>query len=619
MKGFDPRAAAFVLIALVVPAPTGAFTRAEPQGESRLDKMNREATERAVKDMKSKDAEKRLSAARSLSSRRLPEGTAALIAGLSDVDERVRVESARSLGTYDKEAEPARPALLKALDDPRPSVVAQAAEALEKALKMTEKELGPARTRVLDEGGVTERFLAARSLIKQAPASKLVDPILDYIQAQFSGLSSSDFQARDASRNNVEIGEAALQRLVKQTRDRSLLKALNIAAREFRQRNDIPLEAMALFDPRPEGWAGLLVDQLATRDPDVRRKVLALMGRTATGAGEVALWAPEAARFEKDPDKWVRRAVVGALGDVGGLASEQIDVLVRFLATEAEADARAQAAEAIGDIGDRNQATPAAGKRMVAERAAPALKTAIEKDPDAGVREKAARALARLQTGPAGASAVPKGGAPASASGPAALAERARPAGGNSRSEAEALSFLRSKKMAFDVNSFFGALTQRDPAVIQAYLDAGTDPNGRADKEGDSPLSFLLRASACSPGQRPTPGAVKDVLKMLLARGADVNLADTRANTPLMAAAMGGCDRETLGLLIKAGAKIEVKNASGLTAFEMGLFSGHDGLEELIAAGYRLPADKAALYRQGYASNPKALDLISKATAPAKK
>ena len=374
--------------------------------ESRLDKMNREATERAVKDMKSKDAEKRLSAAKSLSSRKLPEGTAALIQGLGDPDERVRAESARSLGTYDKEAEPARQALMKALDDPRPAVAAQAAEALEKALKMTEKELGPARTRILEDGGPTERFLAARSLVKQVPASRLVDPILDYIEAQFSGLSSSDYKARDASRNNVEIGETALQRLVKETRDRSLLKQLTVAAREFKERNDIPLKALSLYEPRPEGWARLLVDQLETRDPDVRAKVISLMGETATSASDVALWAPAAVRFEKDPDKWVRRAVVRALGEAGGLASEQIDVPLRALASEAEADARGYAAEAIGEIGDRNQATPAAGKRLVAERAAAPLKTASEKDPDPGVREKAARALARLQTGSASAGAA---------------------------------------------------------------------------------------------------------------------------------------------------------------------------------------------------------------------
>jgi hypothetical protein len=111
---------------------------------------------------------------------------------------------------------------------------------------------------------------------------------------------------------------------------------------------------------------------------------------------------------------------------------------------------------------------------------------------------------------------------------------------------------------------------------------------------------------------------VKEILKLLIGRGADANLSDTRRNTPLMAAAMGGCDRETIALLVKAGAKVEARNGAGLTAFEMGLFSGHDGLEELIAAGYRLPAEKAALYRQSYGGNPKSLGLIDKATAPGK-
>lgn len=43
--------------------------------------------------------------------------------------------------------------------------------------------------------------------------------------------------------------------------------------------------------------------------------------------------------------------------------------------------------------------------------------------------------------------------------------------------------------------------------------------------------------------------------------------------------------------------------------------SGHDGLEGLIGAGYRLPAAKAAMYKTAYASQPKAIALIAKATA----
>jgi len=646
-----------------------------------MEKTTREVTERAVKDFTSKDPEKRRSAVELLSGWKGPGAMTVLIQGLGDMDERIRAESARSLGNWGTEAEPARAALLKALDD-RPAVAAQAAEALERALKVPEKELAPARLRILESGDRTEMFLAARSLVGHAAAIRLVGPILDYIDEQFLGMSSADYTTRDASRKNIEIGETALERLVKNTKDRSLITTLANAARGFKQRNDIPLDALALYDPRPDGWAKLLVEHLSVRDPRVLARVLFLMGRTAQSAADVAIWAPEAVRVEKHPESSVRSALVSALGGARGLASEHIDVAVRALQAETEKSLRETGISAIGDIGDRNQATPAAGKRLVADRASAALGAVIDKDTDQDLREKAARSLTRLQLEPKTAidllvpltaAAYPEGvrtaalfglesrgsavrgavdalrpllkdpseyirsqaataislierGAPAATanaapekSAAAPVAPKAPTAPPDAQVEARALEFLRSKKITFEVNSLFGALSERDPGQVRAFLDAGMDPNGRASDDGDSPLSFLLRAGACSPLQRPTAAPVKEIMNLLLARGADVNLADIHGNTILMAAAMGGCDRETIGALIKAGAKVGAKNAAGLTAFEMGLFSGHDGLEELIAAGYRLPADKAALFRQGYASQPKSLDLITKATAPAKK
>ncbi len=679
MKVSDPRTAALVLLALLVSTPAHALVRAEPQ-DGRLDKMGREVTERAAKDIKSKDAEKRLKAVESLSGWNRPEGAVLLIQGLGDVDERVRAASASSLGSWGKDAEPARSALLKALDDPRSAVVTQAAEALERALKVPEKDLAPARLRILESGDRTETFLAARSLIGHAAPIRLVEPILDYIDAQFPGMSSADYKTRDASRNNIEIGETALKRLVKNTKDRSLITAITNAARGFKQRNDIPLDALSLYEPRPDGWAKLLVEQLAARDPRVLSRVLFLMGRTAQSAADVAIWAPEAVRVEKHPESSVRGALVYALGEARGLASEHIDVAVRALQGETEKSLRETAVTAIGDIGDRNQATPAAGKRLVAERATAALRAAIDKDAEKDIREKAARSLTRLQLEPKTAidllvpltaptypegvrtaalfglesrgsavrgaidalrpllkdqseyvrsqaataiSLIERGAPAASAAAPAKAtaapaAAKALTAPRDPEVEARALELLRSKKVTFEVNSFFGALSERDTEQVQAFLDAGMDPNGRASDDGDSPMSFLLRAGACSPLQRPTAAPVKEIVKLLLARGADVNLADTHGNTILMAAAMGGCDRETIGALIKAGAKVGAKNSAGLTAFEMGLFSGHDGLEELIAAGYRLPADKAAVFKQAYAAQPKSLDMITKATAPAK-
>ena len=104
------------------------------------------------------------------------------------------------------------------------------------------------------------------------------------------------------------------------------------------------------------------------------------------------------------------------------------------------------------------------------------------------------------------------------------------------------------------------------------------------------------------------------MLRLLIERGADVNAADEHGNTALMEAASKGCDRETIKILLAAGAKIDATNAAKLTAFEMGLYSGHDGLEELIAAGYRLTPEKAKAYTQGYAGKPAVQAMIKKAT-----
>lgn len=645
-------------------------------GGDQLEKMGRRATQEAAKDLKSKDPVKRREAAERLSGWASPEGAALLAQALGDVDERVRAEAARSLATYEKQAEPARAALQRALDDSFPEVVAQAAEALERALEVPEKDLVPARQRVLDRArGTYERFLAARSLIGYEPPKELVGPLLDYLDDQ--ARPSDDWQVRDARRHNLDLAKEALERLVKKTGDRALIGPLSEAARRFRYRNDVPLKVLSLFEPRPDGWAALLVEGLGSRDADVLREVLFLMGRTARAAREVAQWAPEAARLERHPDKNVRDALVMALGEAGGLASDQVQVPVRALVLEREASQRRRAAEAIGQIGDRDQATPAAGKKAVAEAAAPELLRAVDKDPEVEVRAAAVEAYDRLQVDPATAVRQLAGFTAASYPepvrlaairglrdrGPAAraaiatlkpllddpsqrvkddarqaleLVERAaaapapksRPAGPppatkaaphDPAAEARALDLLRARGAKLDESSFYRALGERDTELVQAFLDAGLSADQSLESTGENPLRFMLRGGACSPLQRPTPAETKALARLLLARGANVNAVDANGNTALMEAAMQGCDRELMSILIKAGAKVGLKNGSGLSAFEMGLYSGHDGLEELVAAGYRLPADKVALYKQAYASNPKSVALVQKAAAPAGK
>jgi hypothetical protein len=69
-----------------------------------------------------------------------------------------------------------------------------------------------------------------------------------------------------------------------------------------------------------------------------------------------------------------------------------------------------------------------------------------------------------------------------------------------------------------------------------------------------------------------------------------------------------------MGALLKAGARLNAVNQAGLTAFEFGLFSAHDGLDALVAAGYRLPAEKVKVYLEAYKTNPKAVALVKRAS-----
>jgi hypothetical protein len=165
-----------------------------------------------------------------------------------------------------------------------------------------------------------------------------------------------------------------------------------------------------------------------------------------------------------------------------------------------------------------------------------------------------------------------------------------------------------------DPGAAFQALMMLDVGGVRSLLDAGLAPSGGLAGNG-APLYVALQWAplSCSPAVRPTKAETKAVVKMLLERGADANAGDANGNTPLMAAASHGCDREVMRALIAAGAKVDATSKTGLTAFEQGLVSGHDGLDEIIAAGYRLPPDKAKALEQAYAGKPASLALVKKA------
>ena len=543
---------------------------------------------------KDRDPKERAAAAEWLGGRKTPEAISALAAALSDRDPRVRQAAASGLWKSEKAAEPARAQLTATLDDPDPDVVAQAAGALQ-AIGVKSETLVDARKRVFNspESSLASRFLVARNLSGKEPAAKLVEPMIEYLER--SSLAKGNF-----TRHNIELAEEALKRIAK-TQDRALIQPLMDGARNVKAGQPILLDTLAILEPKPEGYTAFVVSFLDSSDPKVRYAALGSL-RTLTKEKDVNVWAPRASAMLNDPDSSVRSNALWALGSAAGLAAGEIDKVVAALGDSSKS-VRRSAARAVGEMGEKNQAVPAASKARIAEVARPALTSAMQSDADEDVRSEAKSALAKLGTG-----------AGAGAASSTARTNVASAAPSPRGSEADGMAVLRARKVAFEESSYYRALSEGDFELVRAFLEAGMSPTKPLLEMGPPIRAMLFSSTACQVAERPTRAETKAVVRLLLERGADPNGSDANGNTALMEAASHGCDRELTRMLIKAGAKIDAKNKSGLTPFEMGLVWGHDGLEEIIAAGYRLPPDKVKLYKEGYAGKPAVQAMIKKAT-----
>ena len=588
-----------LILLLAIAAPPAAAFDLEKWADDLVKKEQAGwRNERMGKIQKDRDPKERAEAARSMSTSD-PEELSLLANALSDSDARVRWAAASRLWDAGSNAVPYRAHLTRALDDPDPNVVAYAAGALQSS-GVKEAELAAARKRVLDapDASVTARFYAARNLVNYESPRKLLPPMLDYLERNTRDSSGS---VTDQNRKNVELGQQALEHLVKSSKDRSLIQPLWEALTET-QGAQIPLmKTLGLFDPKPEGWTRTLLRQTEHPNPRVRYEALSQL-RSVKPEKEVAAWAPRAAQMLQDPESSVRSEALWALGGVGGLAAGEVEK-VAAVAGDPSPGVRRSAVRALGEIGETGQAIPAATKARVASVARPAIERALQ-DEDKDVREEASSAMRKLGSSAAATASAAHATMPVS-SAPAASAP----------SEAAAMAVLRKRKVAFDETSYFRALQEQDTELVRAYLDAGMSPSKSLFELGPPIRAMLFSGQACAPGVRPTKAGTKEIVKLLLERGADVNATDAHGNGAITEAAGKGCDRELIRMLLKAGAKVDAKNASGLTAFEMGLWMGHDGLEEFIAAGYRLPPDKVKAYLEGYKDRPASVAMVKKAAA----
>lgn len=117
------------------------------------------------------------------------------------------------------------------------------------------------------------------------------------------------------------------------------------------------------------------------------------------------------------------------------------------------------------------------------------------------------------------------------------------------------------------------------PQVAKALVVSGADPD-TATRDGTTPL--LAASFAC----------YEEVVAVLLQHGASVNDVNRFGGSALMSASGWNpmcLEGKVVSLLLKAGAKLELRDAYGQTALTVASFSGNESaVRQLVAAGANL-------------------------------
>lgn len=120
-------------------------------------------------------------------------------------------------------------------------------------------------------------------------------------------------------------------------------------------------------------------------------------------------------------------------------------------------------------------------------------------------------------------------------------------------------------------------LFKGDIEKVRAALDAGADPNVLRNDHDYSALSFH------------TEGKRKEIVALLLERGAQPDFGSSAGHTPLMVAARAG-SQEIMGLLIDKGAQVNAQSDSGWSPLHNAAYWGRGPvIHYLLAQG----ADKS--------------------------
>lgn len=134
----------------------------------------------------------------------------------------------------------------------------------------------------------------------------------------------------------------------------------------------------------------------------------------------------------------------------------------------------------------------------------------------------------------------------------------------------------KSPRSAFNksmTRELFKAIADSDTDIIPALVDAGADLEAR-NEDGLTPL--LLAADE----------RADQTVALLLKLGADINAQSTAEKYTALHYAAHNSDTDTLKLLVKAGAKLDIKDAKGLTPLHHAAIEADDDhVEYLLGKG----------------------------------
>src|SRR5262245_13447279 len=477
-----------------------------------------------------------------------------------------------------------------------------AQKALTELLNENTAPLLPMLDRAIADSPESARYiLGALASVKKLP-SGAVDLALKYMQSK-----------------DEETRQAAVKLAGKITSEREAARWIPEAIRLLGDREEgVRNEAIwALKGVKGLAWESAPeLARIVTSDPEA--SIRARAAEAIEEIGNVANPIPKASKVA------VANATKGAL--VTAMKGKDHDLAVNavaaynvlYLDTTDVVATLADVAASGADVAARQKALQCLRNRQGQAKSALETIRPLMKSSDALIADDAKTAVEWIERGGAGSPAMIKGGVAAES---AASGTGAAPASGKagkpgkappepSGNEEQGLATLRERKIDFDEGSFYRALSAADVEAVRGFLDGGMGANYVfVGSNQRTPLMILyFNQAPCA-----TPEKAHELTGLLIKKGANVNAKDEKQNTPLMFAA-DKCDRETLRMLLKAGAKLDAKNWSGLTALEMTIYSGNPGLEELIAAGARLKPETAKAYADAYKANPKALALIKKAS-----